>query len=331
MKHLITCLSLLFFISYTANSQKLSEYNKHINEAELLIADSQFAKALPKYKDAFRVNAAATTKDYYNAAVCAVVADNNKLAFTYLSELGCRGIPLQKLTAKKVLAPLLALPEWQKFADQYEQNTGKCIKQINQAYRDTLLAMVKTDQYYHRIRAELASKESEPELLSAYVDSIKYITDKNTDAFLKLVAKNGFPSESKVGATEPGVNTFYEALLRHAVQQGRQDILPVLRKAAENGDLSPHIYAHHAEYPDNKTYGTNVLMGSPNKMEEVKFAPEVEARINKERAMLGMETLDELKKKARFSMTDRRFYINKPNATVTLFFSREDAAKSGGK
>jgi hypothetical protein len=311
-------------VAHQANSQTNAAYNIKINEAEVLITDSLFAEALVKYKQAFSLYPTATANAYYNAAVCATLAGKNKDAFSYLEKLRCKGIALEVIQEQQVFSSLVGTKDWQRFSRQYLSPKKNCPDKINQSYRDTLLAMVASDQHYHRIRAELASKKTDSVLLAAYVDSIYYITNRNTDAFLKLVDRNGFPSEKLVGATKPDGAVFYNILLRHAVQRGRKDILPALLKAVQAGELSPHVYAYHAEMFEKEKYGSTVVRGTANGVVELPFKPEAEKSANKERAALGMESLADLRKKASFSISDKRFYINKPNSTIMFFKSREE-------
>lgn len=314
----------LLVVTFQANSQSNAAYNARINEAEVLITDSLFAEALVKYKQAFRLHPTATANAYYNAAVCATLIGKNKEAFSYLGNLTCKGIALEEIQEQEVFTHLKSTKDWQRFSKQYLSPNMKCADKINQSYRDTLQAMVASDQYYYRIRAELASTKTDSVLLAAYVDSIDYITNRNTDAFLKLVDRNGFPSEKVVGATKPDGAVFYNILLRHAVQRGRKDILPTLLKAVQAGELSPHVYAYHAEMFEKERFGSTVVRGTANGVVELPFKPEVEEAANAERLALGMESLADLRKKAIFSISDKRFYINKPNSTVMFFKSREE-------
>ncbi|TPE45326.1 hypothetical protein [Pontibacter mangrovi] len=322
--HKITLVFFLLAVALQANAQTNTAYYARINEAEVLVTDSLFAEALVKYKQAFSLQPAATANAYYNAAVCATLTGKNKDAFTYLGKLKCKGIALDEIQEQQVFISLMGTKEWQKFSKQYQRSASNCTDKINQSYRDTLLAMVASDQHYYRIRAELASNKTDSALLAAYVDSIDYITNRNTDAFLRLVARNGFPSENLVGATKPDGAVFYNILLRHAVQRGRRDILPVLLTAVQNGELSPHIYAYHAEYFEKAKFGSTVVRGTASGTQELPFSPEAEEAKNQERARLGMESLADLRKKANFSSRDKRFYINKPNSTVRFFKSREE-------
>lgn len=320
----ITLVISLLAVALQANSQTNAGHYAKINEAEVLIADSLFAEALVKYKQAFSLQPTATANAYFNAAVCATLTGKNKDAFSYLGKLKCKGIALDEIQEQQVFSSLKGTKEWQKFSKQYQSSASNCTDKINQSYRDTLLAMVASDQYYYRIRAELASKKTDSVLLAAYVDSIDYITNINTDAFLKLVARNGFPSEKLVGATKPDGAVFYNILLRHAVQRGRRDILPVLLTAVQNGELSPHVYAYHTEYFEKERFGSTVVRGTASGTQELPFSPEAEEAKNQERAKLGMESLADLRKKANFSSSDKRFYIDKPNSTVRFFKSREE-------
>ncbi|MFD2515982.1 hypothetical protein ACFSRY_19070 [Pontibacter locisalis] len=320
----ITFFIALQIVSLQANSQTNAAYHARVNEAEVLITDSLFAEALVKYEQAFSLQPTATSNAYYNAAVCAALTGKNKAAFRYLGKLKCKGIAFDEIQDQQVLSALKGTKEWQRFSTQYQSTARTCTDKINQSYRDTLLAMVASDQYYYRKRAELASSKADSVLLAAYVDSIDYITNRNTDAFLQLVSRNGFPSEKLVGATKPDGAVFYNILLRHAVQRGRRDILPALLTAVLNGELSPHVYAYHAEYFEKEKFGSTVVRGTANGTQVLPFSPEAEKARNQERAKLGMEPLADLRKKASFSSSDKRFYIDKPNSTVRFFKSREE-------
>lgn len=313
-----------FAATLQASAQASMAYLSKINEAELLIADSLYSEALGKYKQAFDLNPAPRANDYYNAAVCATLTGNNKTALQHLGNLSCKGIALEELETGQAFKALAGTKDWQRFAQKYKSNSRKCAGNLNQTYRDTLLAMVASDQYYHRIRAELSASNTDAALLAAYVDSIDYITNRNTDALLKLVARYGFPSEAKVGATKADGSVLYNILLRHAVQRGRQDILPVLRQAVEKGEFPPHVYAYHDEYHNKNKYATTVLRGTADGAQVLPFSAAAEEAANLERAALGMEPLADLRKKALFSISDKMFYINKPNSTIRFFKSREE-------
>ncbi|MEJ8803511.1 hypothetical protein [Pontibacter sp. H249] len=325
-KLIYACFFIAISILFTpaANAQANTNYLKAINEAELYISDSLFSNALKSYGQAFALNPAASALDYYNAAVSATLTGNHKKAYTYLSTLKCKGIPLEKLQERQDLKALVNGKEWDKFARKYASISNKCNIKIDLAYRDTLLAMVEVDQYYAKKRSALTAKGSDPELYKIYADSLEFIVDSNMDAFLSLVARKGFPSEKVVGATGISVHPFYNVLIRHAVQQKRSDMLPVLLAAVQRGEFPAHVYADHAEMFEPKKYGTTVLRGSAKTMHDITFTEAEELNIDRVRDALGMEPLKDLRKKARFSLRDSRFMINKQNSTIRFFESREE-------
>lgn len=140
-------------LAVQARAQPNASYLATINEAELLITDSLFAEALAKYKQAFKIKPTASANAYYNASVCATLAGQKKDALAYLTQLSCKGIAFQEVENAEVFAPLKSTKEWIRFSRAYDSSAKKCASKINQSYRDTLLVMVSSDQYYHKIRA----------------------------------------------------------------------------------------------------------------------------------------------------------------------------------
>ena len=59
-------------------------YYPQINKAELLIVQQDYAGALETYQEAFAAVPRPFARDHYNAAVCAMLTDDEKRAIHYL-------------------------------------------------------------------------------------------------------------------------------------------------------------------------------------------------------------------------------------------------------
>lgn len=135
MKKLLLILSILFSGNCFAQGDFTRIYHPIINSAELAIVDTNYYEALDYYKAAFDNVKKPFAKDYYNAAICAVMVGKMSTVFDYLEKIVEKGYPSDSLR-KDVFFHYVSdtCKAWGKFESQM-----RLVKpNINRELRDSL-------------------------------------------------------------------------------------------------------------------------------------------------------------------------------------------------
>lgn len=312
-------------------------YHPAIHEAELLVLGKDYSAALEKYKQAFDAVPEPFARDYYNAAVCAMLSENEKQTYSYLEKLALKGVELPYLRKQEVFKPLHETKDWNKFLKKYPKLRNKYKRQTDLDLRADLDELYARDKYFRLAKGGLR----------VYGDTLRKIENENVDILLRTIVKHGYPGEKLIG-----VGDTIEQLPRFSIVIERQtkakkgfDFTPILQDAVKQGKLSPQAAAYLMEAQAGwRQYKTIALvkvactnskdcegdkkLKTLNKYLVEPMSPREEAKVDELRAALGLEPLADYRRKVMYSLQDPRFMLANSWSVKNYVVPSKEAAKA---
>lgn len=333
---------LLFILLFAIVAQAkdvnyIKVYHPLIQEAELLVLSKDYTAALDKYKLAFKAVPDPFARDYYNATICAILAGNNKEAFEYLDELVLKGVELPFIRKQEAFKPLHETKEWSKFLKTYNKRRAKYKRRADLDLRANLEELYARDKYYRFAKGGLR----------VYADTLREIEINNVDELLRLINKHGYPGEKLIGVgdTIEQLPSFSVVIERQTQAKKGVDFTAILRKAVEQGNLSPQAAAYLIEIQQGaRIYKTRALvritcsnvkdcegdkkLKTLNKYLIENISNKEEEKVNGLRTILGLEPLADYRKKVLYNLTDTRFMLGYKWAIANYVVPSKEAAKA---
>ena len=336
--HKITCL-LFLVLFHTSVHSTITPYYALINKAELSICDHDLITANDYYKQAFRLLPAPFSKDYHNAIICAMETNQTALARKYLKRLLSRGCTQEYLQ-------LL-------FRSIDTVNPGKNYYLLKGLRNDTLKRnaaasfinnIIKQDQDLRR----WSKTKYTGDINQQAIDTLRLADAAHILALSRYFKQHGIPGEDVLGNWQghvifaPG----YDIVIQHAAQfciGERTAIFKQLYEAVQRGQFHPAWFAQLASFSYETcndslwVYGRDTLLlpfstvaGLTVYKEQLVTAyyPQAqEKRMNRARAMIGLESLDEYRKKAEFQYYGKRYIFISGAAFSRFDFADDDFIK----
>jgi hypothetical protein len=317
------------------NTDYAKAYHPIINQAELSILAKDYAAASDFYKQAFAAVPVPFAKDYYNAAVCAMLLQDEKQTYEYLDRLIDKGVSLPYLARQEAFQPLQGSKSWSKFEKSYPKKRKKYERKADLDLRADLDELYARDKYFRQAKGGL----------KVYGDTLRKIEAQNVEKLLKVIKKKGYPGENLVG-----VGDTLEYLPRFAIVIQRQtkamkgyDFTEILTEAVREGRLAPHAAAYLMEQQQGKSlYKTKALVkvncasddcGKGKKLKNLnkylteELSEKEQARVDEARAALGLESLSDYRKKVLYGLKDQRFKLNYVGAVANYYVPSKEAAR----
>lgn len=327
---------LLFFalivqFSFAQKSSWLTDYYPAINRAEMAVVAENYADALREYQSAFAAVPNGFARDYHNAALCALYANQPGPAFGFFEKMADKGVTMEYFS-KPVFAPLHAAPGWENFQRTYDRFHQRHLATTDLAYRRELTEMADQDQLFRAMEGSYA----------VYGDTIRAIDSLNIQRFLHLLAVKGFPSEERIGADFPGEQIFGIVLHHHAQHlsqpakyPGWPDLAPDLVAAAQTGDIEPRQAAFFLEMQNEPGYrfGAFGLIGlvidGAKQPEWYLDLPADRETTDQMRAALGLEPLADYQAKCVFRLRHPETPFRLDDGHPYNLFELDEASATG--
>lgn len=310
----------VFLWAISGFAQKV-DYNKHyysvINQAELLLISEQHDKALAQYYAAFKNVPTPFARDIFNAAVCATLTGDYESAFKLLDQLIVKGTDITFIKSMEVFSALVNDSRWEIFVNNYPRNRKIYLQTINVPLRKELEWMAALDQHFRLKDNGMA----------VYQDTIAQIDKNNIDRFNGIIEKFGFPGEDLIGVENPASAPPYHTILNHlchkasmGMGKGIAEINFPLQEFVKFGKLSPYRFANFIDQQGKPVYGNTVFYRLDNSPElrVLVLGEKGLKKINKNRASVGLESLEDYQKKVLFALKDSRFIFNFNGSIVSL-------------
>jgi len=315
MKRILLFIACFLLIQHGGFARKGPlDYYKTINRAELAICSKDLPAASKYYRRAFKINPEKPfSRDLLNAFYCAMDVKQYNDAGQYLKRLLSRGVEsgaLKFFILKKFSGTDLdSVSHW---LAVFPNDT------IKADYLSKLIRhMHNTDQETRRY----FSKKNDGKYM---VDSVYDMDERNGRRLFSIFNKNGVPNEEKVGSVDfrPLGGPSYELLAIHASgpDKNGKDIRlldTLLFKAVLTYDYSPLSFSklinrsafkngdgafRYGNYQLHVPLTINcIIVEETGKVYPQYFSAAREREMDRERALIGLETLAELRRKVDFS------------------------------
>ncbi len=316
MRHILMFLTLVLICTADGQAQPGAiKYYTTINQAELAICRKDLPTAFRYFQKAFEINPDKPfSRDLLNAYHCAMDLRRYDKAETYLQVLLSRGVNqwAVKSWIRKGLAgaDLDSVDRWLAI---YPNDTNK-----SDALSVQLRQMHDRDQATRRYFSKLNDGKY-------MVDSVYKIDQLNGDTLAMIFKKYGVPDEGRVGHLDgyPG-GAVYGTVIHHymggyGAGLGSHildtmlfkaiftydfhpvEFLKIFNSSEANVTKTPFKYRNYTLHTPVTIDYINLWVADSEQVFPQYLASEVESRMNKERAALGIESLDELRNKQAFS------------------------------
>ncbi|WP_377487353.1 hypothetical protein [Pontibacter toksunensis] len=308
-------------------------YHPVINQAELKIVEENYAEALTAYKEAFAAVPSPFARDYYNAAVSAVRLKDEEQAFEYLEKLVLKGVSLPYLERQEAFDSLERTREWKKFVKRYPKQREKYEQGINAPLRADLDELYARDQYFRQAEGGLR----------VHGDTIRKIEADNITNLLNWINDYGYPGEALIGVADTleELPRFSIVIQRQTAARKGYDFKSILAKAVKEGRMAPQPAAYLLDQQAGKNlYNSKVFAKisckrckekdkNYDKIQSLLLEKMSEADVevtNKRREQLGLESLQDYRKKVLHNAEDEQFKLNYNWSVVNYVVPSSEAA-----
>lgn len=326
------CFVLLNAAQASAAPDYLTDYYPVINQAELSIIEQDYAAALNAYQYAFAAVPSPFARDYYNAAICALLLQDEKQTYNYLEKLVEKGVSLDYLSRQPLLDSLASTRHWKRFKRRYKKRRRTYEEHANLYLRADLDELYARDQYFRQAAGGLR----------VYGDTIRKIETANVQQLLTWVDKYGYPGEDLIGVADTleQLPRFTIVIQRQTKARKGYDFSTLLNDAVHQGKLSPQAAAYLLEQQQGRsTYGAKALVrvnckscGEDKELKQLgrymvadRSKEELE-KVDIAREALGLEPLEDYREKVLYSLNDNRFKLNYDWSVVNYYVPSQEAA-----
>ena len=204
-----------------ATDIELPWYYKTIEKAENLIVNKQFAKANEEYKSFLVKNHYVFARDLQNAVRASILCRDYSTAIVWCEKLALKGVSLKYFDAQ-IFEGLQSSRLWNPFLQKYSILNKRYTNGLNQNLIKELSDLVAMDQkdYVRQSKGEFDRTK------------LQATTQRVDDGLIKLIKKEGFPSEEKIGVkiiqdTIIGTSNDYYVLINHSHQMQSNRVIEI--------------------------------------------------------------------------------------------------------
>jgi hypothetical protein len=224
------------------------------------------------------------------------LAGNSEKAFGYLKQATAAGFDnVEHLQADTDLASLHKDRRWQPLVAALQAAVAKADAHVNQALKQELAAMRRTDQGI-RLKIDSLEKKSgmEAAMASPLNAEMRAIDERNLARLEAIISQHGWPGRSLVG--KAGATTAF-LIIQHSDPTAQQKYLPQIQKAAAQGEVEKSAAALLQDrvlmgQGKPQIYGSQLTANRDTKKYEF-YTIEDEAHVDERRATVGLGPLAE--------------------------------------
>lgn len=195
-----------------ATEIELPWYYKTIEKAEILVVNKQFAKANDEYKKLLERDHYVFARDLQNAVRASILCRDYSTAIVWCEKLALKGVSLKYFDAQ-IFEGLKSSKLWNPFLEKYSILNKQYKDGLNPNLIKELSDLVAMDQkdYVRQSKGEFDRTK------------LQATTQRVDDGLIKLIKKEGFPTEEKIGVkiiqdTIIGTSNDYYVLINHSHQ-----------------------------------------------------------------------------------------------------------------
>ncbi len=276
---------LLLAVSQLLSAQNYKTYFALSDHAHAHLKKGNADSCIIMYKEIFKKWEALPDECLYMAEAY-LKTNNPKQAFVFFEKAVLKGVQLNNAAYHyKYCDTLKYASKWRQFVEHsYPKVRKKHLKTLDIDLYTQILTLHAVDNYVRLQYIENSKRDSA--LLWQLMDKIDTIT---LNAILGIIKTNkGYPSIQQIGDAS---DDFYLLLLHTTDEKTELDLMPILIKAIENGDLHPNQVAYLRDYHELGRTKTQIY-GTLNP----RFAPNTPIadleNVDKRRGELGLPTLE---------------------------------------
>lgn len=315
------------------NVDYIKAYHPLIHAAELQIVEQEFANALQLYKQAFAAVPEPFAIDYYNAAVSAMLAENQKQALSYLEKLALKGVSLEYIEKQEVFSPLQETKEWSKFLKAYAKNESRFNRRADLDLRADLDELYAKDQFFRQAKGGLRVNG----------DTIKKIEASNVEFLLGIIEKHGYPGEALIGVADTleQLPRFSIVIQRQTKATNGYNFEPILKEAVQSGRIRPQAAAYLLEQQGQGTFNSKAFVTVSCSNSKNCEGADFEGKyfrdrltnsqlgvLNASRSQLGLSSFPDYRRKVLYNMQDKRFKLSSYWSIANYVVPSKEAASA---
>lgn len=216
--------------------QKPLAFHEAVQKADSCYMAQDYEQANNYYKQAFSASDAEPQSYHYsNAAAIAAMAGDEQTAFMRLNQLisSDKEWYMSNFAENPDFLPLHQYPEWQVLKDTVEARRERSERNYDKALITRLQAIHQRDQK-PRHDFLFAYQTKAVDLLDSLVREMQIADSVNLIEIQDILQTYGYPSKTIVGTN----NSVIWLVIQHSDVEFQKAYYPMLRKAAEEGELS---------------------------------------------------------------------------------------------
>jgi len=256
--------------------------------------------------------------------------EDQKLAFSYLEQLVLKGVSLPYLEQQQVFDSLRTTKAWKKFERDYPRNRSKFEETLNKELRADLDELYARDAYFRLAEGGLR----------VHGDTIRKIETANVEKLLAWIEAYGYPGEQLIGVADTleQLPRFSIVIRRQTKARKGYDFTEILTKAIKEGRMAPQPVAYLLDQQaGGNLYGSKAFVTvqctrckdeeeKPQRYLVEKIKEDELERINEKRASLGLEPLDDYKRKVLYALGNKDFKLGYDWSVVAYKVPSKEAA-----
>lgn len=317
----------------------LHKYYYYINKAELSIIDSNYKSAVKYYDTAFICHSVPFAKDLYNAGLCYEILGNYSKTYLFLKPVLQRGYDISMLDTQNIFKGFCKSKYWKKLRVEYNHSS---FYTYNPYIRKTIDSLFYMDQFFRLM----------PERYSKYLDTICKIDTSNSQMLSSLINRYGYPDEIIYGLSKSITRQNHDLIIIHQSVGSRCksfSFTDILYRAITEGkilnskaayllmrDTGNDLFGYYLITLTKYVLDTSTVSRTNEYYNEldskfqfglVPVKKDVEERINKSRAGIGLESIADARKKVLFTLKDDRFVFLDTTKSVFRVSNYDDFQK----
>ncbi len=282
----------ILFLLVIASTSYAQSYYDHIATADKLYEEKKYKASAKAYEEAFKTDTRKSPVDLYNSACTWALAGKKSKALKNLVMATESGYTNTKwMQEDKDLAILQGNKKFKKLITELDAKQAAFEATLNQPLVKELKEIMEKDQRHRKNAREYREKygQDSDEYKNLWVQQNE-LDSLNELRVVEIINEHGYPGKSLVGK-QSRVAFF---VIQHADLETQEKYLPILKAAAEKGELQ---YSSLALLIDrvNVRNDRKQIYGTQIGMEDGKYiiSPiEDEKNVNKRREKVGLGPLE---------------------------------------
>jgi len=282
------------------------EYFELVRLAETAILEDSISLASFYYKNAFSNHTTVFSIDLFNGMICALELEDVVFATLCGEKLVERGCKKDFFTQKN----------FEKYKDK-----NLFSKVINAIYSKKAGSNI--DTLLKKEVIDLKDKEQKEHYVGVIKPGKKIRDEKIINEFVNFYKKNGYPTEKEVGVYLLGdtliLNSFFYILFLHDFQKENYEFDSLLISFLANGKMRPQEVGYILGHMKPFFIGFEPYVIINDTAYEKSLSIAEEDSVNIEREKLGLETIEEFKRKIIYTLRNPDFFEFRLNGTIHKF------------